>query len=289
MAADILDGLEELHSRGVVVLDLKPDNVLMTPNGHAVLSDFGISRIVSTTIVVRKHPQPCIELLHLIMGDRVPIKILDAPPLPTPPVQCDYGIHSSLPGNPFFTNKLLSIPHMTILTPTEQCSRNLELHGSGAIWGECHVDPPSRRVGLCMHLHSNGHRRGTHGPAQPHADLQPSKFVFACVAHMIYMMKGCRTGVSYINHCPPYASPPNIRSLRLPPSHAPCPLPPPQIKEIKQAPEVPPTLPADLKAVLSRCLLFSPAQRPSLGELKASLANISFAGEQQVWQSLSMD
>ena len=55
VAADILDGLEELHSRGVVVLDLKPDNVLMTPNGHAVLSDFGISRIVSTTIVVREH------------------------------------------------------------------------------------------------------------------------------------------------------------------------------------------------------------------------------------------
>ena len=55
MAADILDGLEELHSRGVVVLDLKPDNVLMTPNGHAVLSDFGISRIVSNTIVVREH------------------------------------------------------------------------------------------------------------------------------------------------------------------------------------------------------------------------------------------
>ena len=55
VAADILDGLEELHSRGVVVLDLKPDNVLMTPNGHAVLSDFGISRIVSNTIVVREH------------------------------------------------------------------------------------------------------------------------------------------------------------------------------------------------------------------------------------------
>ena len=56
MSADILDGLEELHSHGVVVLDLKPDNVLMTASGHAVLSDLGISRIVTrSAIVVRSH------------------------------------------------------------------------------------------------------------------------------------------------------------------------------------------------------------------------------------------
>ena len=58
-----------------------------------------------------------------------------------------------------------------------------------------------------------------------------------------------------------------------------------QVHVNRQAPDVPPDLPADLKAILSRCLLFSPAQRPSLGELKASLTNISFVGEQQVWQS----
>ncbi len=43
-------GLRELHTRNVVVLDLKPDNVLMTEEGTAVLADFGISRIVTNTL-----------------------------------------------------------------------------------------------------------------------------------------------------------------------------------------------------------------------------------------------
>ena len=47
---DICKGLRELHSRNVVVLDLKPDNVLMTEEGTAVLADFGISRIVTNTL-----------------------------------------------------------------------------------------------------------------------------------------------------------------------------------------------------------------------------------------------
>ena len=51
---DICRGLQELHSCGVAVLDLKPDNVLMTQSGSAVLSDFGISRIVTGTIGVTK-------------------------------------------------------------------------------------------------------------------------------------------------------------------------------------------------------------------------------------------
>lgn len=47
---DICRGLQELHRRNVAVLDLKPDNVLMTEDGTAVLADFGISRIVTHTI-----------------------------------------------------------------------------------------------------------------------------------------------------------------------------------------------------------------------------------------------
>ena len=39
---DILDGLARVHARGIVHLDLKPVNVLLTDRG-AVVSDFGIA------------------------------------------------------------------------------------------------------------------------------------------------------------------------------------------------------------------------------------------------------
>lgn len=41
---DILVGLDELHSAGFVVLDVKPANVLISKHGDAVLSDFGLAR-----------------------------------------------------------------------------------------------------------------------------------------------------------------------------------------------------------------------------------------------------
>jgi len=47
---DIVKGLSELHSEGIAVLDVKPDNILMTSNGTAVITDFGISKVVSSTI-----------------------------------------------------------------------------------------------------------------------------------------------------------------------------------------------------------------------------------------------
>jgi serine/threonine protein kinase len=43
-AAEILLGLEYLHSNGVVYRDLKPENILLTADGHICLTDFGISK-----------------------------------------------------------------------------------------------------------------------------------------------------------------------------------------------------------------------------------------------------
>ncbi len=43
MAGDVCAGLEAIHAAGVVHRDLKPGNVLLAPDGHAVITDFGIA------------------------------------------------------------------------------------------------------------------------------------------------------------------------------------------------------------------------------------------------------
>lgn len=43
--AEVVNGLEQLHARGVVHRDLKPDNLLIDQRGHLKLTDFGLSKI----------------------------------------------------------------------------------------------------------------------------------------------------------------------------------------------------------------------------------------------------
>ncbi|WVQ79370.1 hypothetical protein IAT38_001467 [Cryptococcus sp. DSM 104549] len=43
-AADITQGLYDLHRHGIIVRDLKPENILLNDKGHAVLADFGLSK-----------------------------------------------------------------------------------------------------------------------------------------------------------------------------------------------------------------------------------------------------
>nr|AML76750.1 putative LOV domain-containing protein [Desmidium aptogonum] len=48
-AAEVLLALEFLHTQGVVYRDLKPENVLLMESGHAMLSDFDLSFLSSST------------------------------------------------------------------------------------------------------------------------------------------------------------------------------------------------------------------------------------------------
>ena len=47
-ALQICDALEEAHTHGIVHRDLKPENVIMTENGLAKLTDFGLARSLAT-------------------------------------------------------------------------------------------------------------------------------------------------------------------------------------------------------------------------------------------------
>jgi len=44
--AEILLGIEYLHSKNVVYRDIKPENILIDIDGHIRIADFGLSKII---------------------------------------------------------------------------------------------------------------------------------------------------------------------------------------------------------------------------------------------------
>ena len=43
-AVEILLGVEALHKEKIIYRDLKPENIVLDKNGHAMLTDFGLSK-----------------------------------------------------------------------------------------------------------------------------------------------------------------------------------------------------------------------------------------------------
>jgi serine/threonine protein kinase len=42
--SEILIAMEDLHKRDIIFRDLKPDNIVFDEDGHALLTDFGLSK-----------------------------------------------------------------------------------------------------------------------------------------------------------------------------------------------------------------------------------------------------
>ena len=53
---DLREGLTFIHGKGVIHRDLKLQNVLVGPDGHAVITDFGISKITSKDLGAKVDP-----------------------------------------------------------------------------------------------------------------------------------------------------------------------------------------------------------------------------------------